>query len=177
MISPRQWGQPGASLYCACHTKPSRGPTAPTSTITPQDFLCTGKKYSLLRLPCDGAASRAAAKPRRFLYCACHREPSRGASRGPAAPTGAEASRRDLFGVLNLGRERQSGNGAIVGGFVQCACYADNSQEAFGSAPATGKPAAAHACGSSARKIFVSESVSEEDEWRWVGDWVIDWVS
>ena len=53
MMSPRQWGQPGASLHCACHTKPSRGPTAPTSTIAPQECLCTGKKYSLLRLPCD----------------------------------------------------------------------------------------------------------------------------
>ena len=82
-------------------------------------------------------------------------------------PSGAHRRRSfaTRFGVLNLGRERQSRNGAIVGGFVQCApAMRKNSQEDFGSAAATGRPAAAHACGSSARKIFVSESVSEGDE-------------
>ena len=109
---------PEGSVYCACHTKGSRGPASRGPLR-----LC------VLRLPHESqprpasrapaAATRAAAPPEGSVYCACHTKASRGAaSRGPAAATRAAAppeasvccacsSRRLCTCVLRLPHESQ----------------------------------------------------------------------
>ena len=164
VISPRQWGQTGASLYCTCHTKPSRGPTQ-----QPPGGFVYGEKNSLLSLPCDSAASRAAAKTRRSLYCACHREPTR----GPAAPTGAEASRRDVVNWTWGAKDSQE-TAPLWGGLCNAPAMRKTTRK-LSVVPLRhdSQPRLMRAAAPPERFLWVSE----EDEWRWVGDWVIDWAS
>ena len=110
---------PGRSVYCACHAKSSRGPTAGHARRSSSRTLC------VLRLPherqprpqrrprapqllqdalCAAPATRkaAAAPPGRSVYCACHTKGSRGPSGGHAR----RSSSRTLC-VLRLPREKQ----------------------------------------------------------------------
>ena len=142
----RATAPPEGSVYCACHTKASRGPSGgharrssfrrlcvlhlphesqprpkrrPHAPQLLQEALCTAPAT---RKPAaaQAAATRVAAPPRGSVYCACHTK----ASRGQAAATRAAAP---------------------SGGSVYCACHTKASRG----------PSGGHARLSSSRRLCV----------------------